>query len=250
MNKQYIFEICANGYESAMAAEQGGAHRVELCAGMPEGGTTPSFGEIQFTREHLTIGLHVLIRPRGGDFLYSQDELEIMERDIRLCGKLGVDGVVFGCLTTNAAIDEASMRRLIGASGKMSVTFHRAFDKCVNPSEALEQLIGLGCHRVLTSGQQSSAELGIPLLKTLVEQAAGRIIILPGCGVDENNIARIAEKTEAVEFHFSAREQRESTMLKTNRQVTMGGGTRMEEYTRNVTSPERVAHIIAQLNPV
>ena len=189
MSNKSKIEICANSVESAVKAQQGGAYRVELCAGIPEGGTTPSFGEIRMARQLLQqTKLHIIIRPRGGDFLYSPLEQEIMLHDIKVARQLGADGVVFGCLTADGKVDVEAMEKLMNAVGDMSVTFHRAFDMCRNPQEALEQIIELGCHRILTSGQEATAEKGIPLLKELVELADERIIIMPGCGVNPKNI--------------------------------------------------------------
>ena len=190
--RKYKFEICTNSVESCLAAQQGGADRVELCAGIPEGGTTPSYGEIKMARELLSIRLHVIIRPRGGDFLYTPLEQSIMLHDIDMARQLGADGVVFGCLTPDGDIDLPLMERLMKASEGMSVTFHRAFDMCRNPRKALEKIIALGCDRILTSGQQATAEKGISLLKELNVQADGRIIIMPGCGVNSDNIRKIA----------------------------------------------------------
>ena len=192
MKPTRIIEICANSAQSCVEAEAGGAKRVELCAGIPEGGTTPSYGEIR-TAQALTssIDINVIIRPRGGDFLYTPAEIQSMLLDIELCKQLKVHGVVFGCLTKDGDIDVPLMRRLIETAKPLSVTCHRAFDVCRDPFAALEQLIELGCDRILTSGQQSDAVKGIPLIAELVKRAAGRIIIMPGCGVRENNIARI-----------------------------------------------------------
>lgn len=246
--KNYTFEVCANSVESCLAAQAGGANRVELCAGIPEGGTTPSYGDIAVARELLKeTRLHVIIRPRGGDFLYSPVEQRIMLKDIDLARKLGADGVVFGCLTAEGDVDLPLMRQLMEAAEDMSVTFHRAFDVCRNPQQALEDIIGLGCHRILTSGQQPTAEQGIPLLKNLQQQADGRIILLAGCGVNETNIARIAQETGIHEFHFSAREQMESDMLYRNPQVSMGGTVCIEEYSRPLTTSKRVSQTIAAL---
>lgn len=246
--KNYTFEVCANSVESCLAAQAGGANRVELCAGIPEGGTTPSYGDIAVARELLKeTRLHVIIRPRGGDFLYSPVEQRIMLKDIDLARKLGADGVVFGCLTAEGDVDLPLMRQLMEAAEDMSVTFHRAFDVCRNPQQALEDIIGLGCHRILTSGQQPTAEQGIPLLKNLQQQADGRIILLAGCGVNESNIARIAQETGIHEFHFSAREQVESGMLYRNPQVSMGGTVCIEEYSRPLTTSKRVSQTIAAL---
>lgn len=202
---QNKFEICANSVESCLAAQEGGADRVELCAGISVGGTTPSYGEIITARELLSIKLHVIIRPRGGDFSYNKIEADIMERDIRFAKEAGADGVVFGCLDSQGDIDLLLMKRFMLAAEGLSVTFHRAFDVCRHPLQALEQIIDLGCDRILTSGQQPTAEEGIPLLKGLVGKANNRIIILPGSGINENNIRRIATETGAREFHFSVR---------------------------------------------
>ena len=245
---KYQFEICTNSVESCLAAQEGGADRVELCAGIPEGGTTPSYGEIAIAREVLThTRLHVIIRPRGGDFLYSDIEIRTMLKDIEIARKLGADGVVFGCLTAEGEVDLPVMQKLMEAAQGLSVTFHRAFDVCRNPQRALEQIIKLGCNRMLTSGQQPTAELGIPLLEELQKQAAGRITLLVGCGVNENNIAHIATETGIREFHFSARETIESKMLHRNGTVSMGGTVNIEEYQRPITTVERVKETIKAL---
>ena len=245
---EFKFEVCANSVESCLAAQIGGADRVELCAGIPEGGTTPSYGDILMARKLLEkTRLHVIIRPRGGDFLYSELELEIMLKDVENAGALGADGVVFGCLTREGDVDIPAMKKLMKASQGMSVTFHRAFDVCRNPKEALEQLIDLGCERVLTSGQQATAELGIPLLRELQLQAGNRIILLAGCGVNEGNIAKIATETGIHEFHFSARETVQSAMTYRNENVSMGGTVRISEFERNVTTHARVEATIFSL---
>lgn len=249
--KSFQFEVCANSVESCIAAQAGGANRVELCAGIPEGGTTPSYGDIVIAREVLTqTRLHVIIRPRGGDFLYSHIELRTMLEDISLARRLGADGVVFGCLTTNGDVDMALMRVLMKAADGMSVTFHRAFDVCRNPEEALEQIIELGCERILTSGAKATAEEGIPLLKKLQEQANDRIKLLAGCGINESNIARIATATGIQEFHFSARENVESNMLHRNNMINMGSAAPIEEFCHPITTTKRVAETIKALKEV
>lgn len=244
--EKYQFEICANSVESCIAAQMGGAHRVELCAGIPEGGTTPSYGEISVAREIPDIKLHVIIRPRGGDFLYSSTEIRCMLKDIEMARKAGADGVVFGCLTAEGEVDIPVMQELMQAAEGLSVTFHRAFDVCRDPQKALEELIKLGCNRILTSGQQSTAEAGIPLLKELNKQAAGRIILLAGCGVNEKNIAHIASETGIREFHFSARERITSGMQYKNESVSMGGTVHINEYEREVTTMEKVMRTISK----
>lgn len=245
----YKFEVCANSVESCVEAQRGGADRVELCAGIPEGGTTPSYGDIVMARKLLiTTKLHVIIRPRGGDFLYSDLEREIMLEDVRMARRLGVDGVVFGVLTSDGDIDMDFMRQLMAESEGMSVTFHRAFDVCRNSFVALEQIIELGCDRILTSGQMPKAEDGVDLLKQLVEKAGDRIIIMPGCGVNAGNIAKIAQITGAKEFHFSARSKHESGMQFRKSRVSMGGSVMIDEYSRDVTDELIVKDIIAKLN--
>ena len=247
MEKKYLFEVCANGVESCLAAQAGGADRVELCAAIPEGGTTPSYGEIKVARRVLTTTrLHVIIRPRGGDFLYTPLEVERMVEDIKMCKELGVDGVVIGCLCADGTLDMAANRRLVEAAQGMSVTFHRAFDRCCDPRHALEQLIALGIDRVLTSGQQPTALEGIALLKELNTLAANRITILAGCGVNENNIKQIQCSTGVHEFHFSARIPVKSGMQYINSNVYMGAKD-ADEGTLMYTSAERVRSTIAQL---
>ena len=247
MEKTYRFEICANGVESCIAAQEGGADRVELCAGIPEGGTTPSYGEIKTARRVLTrTRLHVIIRPRGGDFLYTPLELERMTADIDIARELGADGVVFGCLRADGTLDTEANTLLMSHAKGMSVTFHRAFDRCANPQEALEELIAQGFDRILTSGQQPTALQGTPLLRQLHAQAAGRITLLAGCGVNEGNIATIARETGIDEFHFSARVAVKSAMTFSNPDVYMGTKGADEESV-DITSAERVRNTIAQL---
>ena len=245
----YKLEICANSVASCLAAQEGGAYRVELCAGIPEGGTTPSYGDIAMARELLTeTKLNVIIRPRGGDFLYSDLEQKIMQKDIEMCRKLGVDGIVIGCLTPDGDIDVQRNKELIDAAGEMSVTFHRAFDMCRRPFESLEQIIELGCERILASGQQPKAEEGIGLLKQLVEKADNRIIIMPGSGVNAQNIAKIARETGAKEFHLSARESVESQMIYRNPDLKMGGtNIVINEYAQDVTAAKKVEETLRAL---
>lgn len=246
--KEFLVEICSNSVESCLAAQEGGADCVELCAGIPEGGTTPSYGEMITARDLLTdTRLNIIIRPRGGDFLYSPLEIKIMLEDIEMARVIGANGVVFGCLTPDGDIDVPTMRKLMDTSEGLSVTFHRAFDVCRDPRKALEQLIELGCDRILTSGQQPNAEAGIPLLKELNKQAAQRIILLAGCGINETNIRRIAMETGIGEFHFSARERIKSEMQYRNEAVSMGGTVLINEYERDVTTAQRVKETIRRL---
>ncbi len=247
MHKDYKFEVCANGVESCLAAQEGGADRVELCAGIPEGGTTPSYGEIKVARKLLTATrLHVIIRPRGGDFLYTPLEIERMQADIDAARALGADGVVFGCLTSGGDIDTEANRALMQHCKGLSVTFHRAFDRCRDPEGAIEQLVQLGFDRVLTSGQQPTALQGTELLSRINRMADGRITILAGCGVNEDNIKHIAEATGVHEFHFSARVAVKSRMQYINSSVYMGAKD-ADEGTLNYTSAQRVHDTIAML---
>ncbi len=207
-----ILEIAANSVASALAAQEGGAGRVELCTTLELGGLTPSHAQIALARERLRIPLYVLIRPRAGDFLYSDLECETMLRDIETCATLGCDGVVLGVLDADGNVDIARCRALIAAAGKLGVTFHRAFDLTRDPLTALNDLIELGCERVLTSGAQTSALEGAPLIRQLVEWSAGRIVVMPGAGVDAGNIGQLREMTGAGEFHASAKRQHPSGM--------------------------------------
>ena len=242
-----MVEVCANSVESCIAAQEGGADRVELCAGIPEGGTTPSYGEIKVARRVLTTTrLHVIIRPRGGDFLYSDLEVERMLEDIAVCRELGVDGVVFGCLNADGTIDVENNRRLIEQARGMSVTCHRAFDRAADPEKALEMLIDLGFDRILTSGQQPRAEQGLDLLARLNRQAAGRIILMAGSGVTEQNIRTIRAATGLNEFHFSARESFASKMRYVNPDLYMGAPG-ANEAALLYTTARRVKDTINQL---
>ena len=204
MNSQPILEVCCADLQSVRAAKEGGAHRVELCQALGLDGLTPSAGMIESAVD-MGIPVQVLIRPREGDFVYSKDEVLCMQRDIRVAKQLGANGVVIGALKPDGSIDEETIRCLVGEAEGLSITFHRAFDVCKQPEEALEQIISLGCHRLLTSGQAPTAEQGIPLLKRLVEQSSGRIIIMPGAGVNPQNAHCILSETGAHEIHGSLR---------------------------------------------
>ena len=241
----YRFEICANSVASCIAAQEGGADRVELCAGIPEGGTTPSYGMIRSARANINIGLNVIIRPRGGDFLYSEEEIQEMIYDIHAAKELGADGLVFGCLTSEGDVDIPVMKRLMEAAGSIPVTFHRAFDHTRDPFKALEDIISLGCARILTSGCQLTAYEGAPLIARLIIAAGDRIIVMPGCGITEYNIREISGMTNAKEYHFSAREAVESGMIFRNPEVVMGN--EKDPYGYMVTSARRTTETISQL---
>jgi copper homeostasis protein len=197
-------EVIGFNIESCVAAQEGGAHRIELCAGPGEGGTTPSYGFIKAAREILHIALYVMIRPRGGDFLYTEKEFAIMQEDIRICKQLGCDGIVTGMLTSEGKVDEEKCNQLVRLAYPMEATFHRAFDRTANAEEALEQIIDLGFERVLTSGQKPKSIEATERLANLVKQSDGRIIIMPGSGVNSKNIIAIAESTGVTELHSSA----------------------------------------------
>lgn len=245
---KYILEVCSSDIDSAIAAQKGGASRIELCSALSEGGITPSAG---LAAEACTLGLtvHALIRPRGGDFLYSPAEVRTMVADIKMLTQLGVDGVVIGCLTADGDIDIAACRTLVDAAQGVNVTFHRAFDRCRNPQEALEQIISLGCNRLLTSGQEATAVDGIPLLTQLVKQADGRIIIMPGCGVNAGNAAQILQATGAKEIHASASTLVRSQMRFSRSSVYMGAKD-ADEDSRKVTDANSVAAIIQSLQSI
>jgi copper homeostasis protein len=200
-----VLEICAFNLPAALAAEGAGADRIELCAGPEEGGVTQSAGLIRMAREKLQIPVYPIIRPREGDFLYSEEEFRIMLRDVELCRGLGCDGVVIGMLLADGRVDQVRCGRLVEAAYPMGVTFHRAFDRAVDPFEAMETIIRIGCERILTSGQRPVAMEGVALLRELVREADERIVLMPGSGVRASNIAELAAKTGAVEFHTTAR---------------------------------------------
>jgi copper homeostasis protein len=207
-----LLEICAFNLPAALVAQQAGADRIELCSGPEEGGVTPSAGLIRAARERLQIQVYPIIRPREGDFLYSEEEFRIMLRDIEYCKQVGCNGVVIGMLLADGRVDQARCARLVETAYPMGVTFHRAFDRAVDPFAALEVIIRIGCERILTSGQRPVAMEGAQLLRELVREADERIVIMPGSGVRSDNIAELAAQTGAVEFHTSARVRQASAM--------------------------------------
>ncbi len=240
-----LIEACVNSAESALEAQKGGALRVELCGNLMEGGTTPSYGTIKLARDKLDIGLNVIIRPRGGDFCYSDLEFDIMTQDIKVAKEAGVDGVVIGILAIDSTIDIQRSHYLIELARPMTVTFHRAFDMTADPFMALEDLKRLGVNRILTSGQRPSAMEGLPLLAELVRAAGNDIVIMPGVGVDAENIRQLAAGTGAREFHVLAERQLMSPMQYKNSRVFMGGDPDLPEYSRPVTDWEKIRAICA-----
>ena len=239
-----IFEVCVDSIESALAAQAGGAQRVELCDNLVEGGTTPSLGMIQVAREHLSIGLNVIIRPRGGDFFYSDLEFAVMRQDILAAKAAGVDGLVLGLLTLDGSIDVPRTSELVDLARPLPVTFHRAFDVCRSAEEALEVLCGLGIARVLTSGQQASASEGADCIARLVQQAGERITILAGGGITEANVTELVRRTGVREVHFSAHQWVESPMQFQTPRVSMGKAYQPDEYRRKATDAELVRRVI------
>jgi copper homeostasis protein len=198
-------EICAASLASARAAQAGGAHRIELCQNLAQGGITPSYGLIREALRQLLIPVFVLIRPRPGGFVYSADELAITWADIEICRQLGCAGVVLGALDEHGRVDMPACRALVAAAGPLAVTFHSAFDLCADQPQALEDVIALGCQRLLTCGGQPTAEAGETQLAALVAHAAGRIVIMPGAGITAANIQALSKHTDAREFHASAK---------------------------------------------
>ncbi|MCP5102964.1 MAG: copper homeostasis protein CutC [bacterium] len=241
--KNILIEACVESTASAIEAQKGGAGRVELCDNLYEGGTTPSVGSIKAALKYLDIGTSVMIRPRGGDFYYSDLEFEIMEQDIDVAKELGVYGIVFGILNTDGTVDMERSRAVVERAKPLSVTFHRAFDMTVDPFRALEDLKQLGVNRVLTSGQRASAIEGIELLKELVKAAGEDIIIMPGVDIDETNIQRLINETGAKEFHVLARKKVESAMTFRNYKAFMGSNPDLPEYETFLTDYKKISAI-------
>lgn len=236
-----LLEVAASSLTSALAAQAGGAGRVELCGQLADGGVTPSYGLVAAARDRLQIPLYVLVRPRSGDFLYDEAEFELMQRDIEACVRLGCDGVVIGALDADAGVDLAGCRALVAAAGGLGVTFHRAFDAARDPARALEDVIALGCERVLTSGGHRSALDGAAHIAALVQQAAGRVRIMAGAGIRPENVANVLARSRADELHASARGLYRSTMRWRNE--------RLEDLAvdRQETDPAIVAALVAAL---
>lgn len=239
-------ELCAYSLEACNAAARAGVTRVELCASPWDGGTTPSAAAIRMARRIVGIQLSVMIRPRGGDFLYSDIEFGQMLEEVRFARECGADGVVFGVLTPNAEVDARRTAALVAEAGGLCTTFHRAFDMTCNPSQALETIIESGCRRVLTSGCRNRAEEGIDTLRMLVAQAAGRIEIMAGSGVNPLNAGRLAA-TGVDALHFSARSQCPSGMTYRNPNISMGGVPGIPEYSSLCADEQIIHQILANL---
>lgn len=241
-----VLENCSNSVQSSIEAQKGGAIRVELCDNLAEGGTTPSLSQIQLTRENIDIQLNVIIRPRGVDFLYSDLEFESMKQDIHHCGKSKCDGVVIGILNADGTVDIERNKILVNIAREynMSVTFHRAFDRCADLFKSLEDIINLGCDRILTSGGRKTALEGKEVIKKLIKQANGRIIIMPGSGINENNIAELVEATGLIEFHGSFRSRYNGKMQYQTELLD----SYEEEYTILQTDAQKVKLAIENAN--
>lgn len=239
-------EVCANSVSSAIEAQLGGAVRVELCASLTEGGTTPSYAEIVMAKRMLDIEVFPIIRPRGGDFLYSNLEFELMKEDIRICKSLNCDGIVTGILTREGKVDKIRCAELVELAKPMQVAFHRAFDMTSNMEEALEDIISLGMVRILTSGGKASAFEGAEVLSNLVTLAGDRISIMPGAGVNTHNIGQVIGLTGAKVFHASARLPLNSGMTFRNEELNMGAGT--DEYSTTLTNAGLVKKLLELAN--
>lgn len=237
-------EVCVDSVESAVNAERGGASRVELCSSLVEGGTTPSLGTLRVVKRSVKIPVFVMLRPRGGDFLYTGAEFQVMLEDLQLLKENGADGIVFGVLTREGGVDRERCEQIVELARPLPVTFHRAFDMTRSPEECLGVLVELGVERVLTSGGESSALEGVPILRRLVEVGGAQIIVVPGGGITERNLRRILEGTGAREFHCSARTTKPSPMTYCNTGVSMGAKFGPPEFSVKVADRDRVNSLL------
>lgn len=240
-----VCEIVVYTIEAALNAQTGGADRIELCDGPGDGGTTPAYGVIEVVRQNLSIDVFVMIRPRGGDFLYSNDEYHAMKRDIAQCQRLSADGVVLGILNPDGTMDKKRCKELIDQARPMKVTCHRAFDMTRDPFEALEDCIEVGFDRILTSGQRATASEGKELIAALQERAAGRIAIMAGSGVNETTVVDLVRTTQVKEIHFSATAYREGGMQFKNEHIAGMGANEGAEYKLRIADPEKIKMIRA-----
>lgn len=248
MNQDLLLEVCVDSVESAIAAQRGGARRVELCANLIEGGTTPSGGLISAVRDSITIDVNVMIRPRAGDFCYSEPEIDIMRRDILLAKERGANGVVLGLLNSNGSVNKVHTREFVELAAPLKVTFHRAFDMSQDLFRSLADLEGTGVHCILTSGGEQTALEGIGTLKRLVEAANGELAIMAGSGIKERNVAKIVKETGVRQIHASLKLAVPSTMHYQNRKISMGT-VKGHEYSRYVVDEQEVQRLLqAALN--
>lgn len=246
MKKNIEVEICTFSLESCVNAQLAGASRVELCSGMYDGGTTPSAAMIRMAREKLSIELYVMIRPRGGDFLYSDLEFELMKEDILYARSCNADGVVFGILKADGSVDVERTKELVEWAAPMKVTFHRAIDMTRNMEEALEDVVRAGCYRILTSGGRNTVDEGIEQIRTLVKQAKGRVQIMAGSGVSATNASRLVEiGVDAI--HLSGKSSRDSKMVFRNPNVFMGGVPGLPEYEQYYSDVEKIKATLGKI---
>ena len=239
-----FLEVSIEGVDGLLVAQENGADRVELCASVLEGGITPSIGMVREALRRARIPVFVIVRPRGGDFLYSEAEFESMRQDVMALKDLGVPGVVTGCLTAGGEVDEQRTAELLRLARPMSFTFHRAFDMVRDPVQALEGLIKLGVDRLLTSGQRGTAVEGLANLKHLGLVANGRIIVMPCGSIRAANVGQVCRETGLWELHFAAHKTESSAMTYRNPQVAMGLTEQDHEYVKTVTDPTTVRSMV------
>lgn len=244
MNQRLVLEVCVESVESAIAAEQGGAHRVELCSALGDGGISPSAGLIAVVRQRIQIPVHVMIRPRGSDFCYSEDEFAVMQRDLLMAKQLRADGVVLGILDLDGRIDIQRTKQLVALAVPMQVTFHRAFDMSGDLIQSLREVQATGVHRILTSGGKQTAAQGAEMLKRLVACANGSIGIMAASGIEEHNIAELLQRTGVREVHASLRSAVASSMRYQNEQISMGA-IKGREYQRFVADQQKVRRLLS-----
>jgi copper homeostasis protein len=241
--KSPVVEVCAFSLESCLAAELGGAKRVELCASLYEGGTTPSAGIIKLVKQKTSLEIHAMIRPRGGDFCYSEDEILIMQEDIRIAKEFGCDGVVLGILQKDGKVNIAQTKAMVELAKPMQATFHRAIDMTPDYEEALENIIETGCVRVLTSGQKNTAMEGIKAIENLVKRAAGRIEIMAGSGVNVDNALTLIH-TGVDALHLTGKVARDSEMIYRKKGIAMGGFSEVPEYEIVYSDVEKIRAVV------
>ncbi len=240
-------EICVDAVDSALAAQHGGAHRIELCANLLEGGTTPSAGLLQVVRHKIAMPIQVMIRPRGGDFCYSDDEFAVMQQDVVNAKSHGADGVVFGLLKPDGTVDVERTRNLVDLARPLPVTFHRAFDVCADLASALEVVISTGAARILTSGGEASALAGVSSLSRLIKRSAGRITILAGGGISSTNAREVVKKSGVHEIHAGLRSVTNGRMQPRNKRISPGIAG-MDESQHFVVLQENVEELVHALN--
>jgi copper homeostasis protein len=244
--KSIKIEVCAFSLESCLAAEKGGANRIELCGSMYEGGTTPSAGLIQMAKQRVNLEIHAMIRPRGGDFCYSEDEISVMQADISMAKALGCEGIVLGILQSNGQVNISQTKAFVALAKPMQTTFHRAIDMTPDYSKALEDIIESGCDRILTSGQKNTAMEGVENIKTLVKQANSRIEIMAGSGVNTDNALTLMQSGVQA-LHLTGKASRDSEMVFRKEGIAMGGLSEVPEYGIIYSDAEKIRAVVAYL---